>query len=241
MAITYIGATALASADLSSNVSPDFSGLSPATNDVIIAHLELERLSGIPSASAPTGQGWIGVYDTVLPGAVTRSQVFYKIWGAGATDNSSPTFTNNGVNFGEWGAVISVWRGCSTTTPIEAKAFVSGSTTTNPVTVPSATSLGSGRTALRLVNTDVAPSTLSTPSEGTTIYSGSAYAANDSAANGLNVAFFGSYTSGLGTGAVGTMTVQMSDPGFSPDYWAATLILAPANNQNDILFLGIAI
>lgn len=90
----------------------DLSGIGLATNDILLMTVQ-SRIGGTVSVTLPSGEGWtlIAESERIVAGALEAT--YWKRWGAGSTDDTTPTFTlsTSGLS---WAVLCSVWRGCKT-------------------------------------------------------------------------------------------------------------------------------
>lgn len=223
-----VSAQAVGSGTGSFDLIPDVSALTLLTGDILIA-----QVGGSPDPAAaitvtpPASQGWTAVTGSPFEHATGRPRfaLLWKRWGAGDTDDSTPTFSVDytGTTNESAQAVLSVWRGCvATGAPWEAVASTLNGADSATFTAPDATSGGTERTSVRFyaAGDDCA---IDTPSEGTAAYAGANYdfTTQDDHASGC------SYLTGEGSGAVGTATMVATANVASKQWIAVTLILVP--------------
>jgi hypothetical protein len=150
--------------------------------------------------AAPTGQGWrVLIRDET---STQAGQVFWKRWGEGFTDSTTPIFT---ASSGTASVVLSVWRGCDTD-PIGLLEQASSNGSGTTLTAPAVTALTSASTVVRLFNARVSGTGLVSLSEGSTMYSGGPYSTLSGTARGMA----GSYLTNISIGTTGTATVAAS-------------------------------
>lgn len=160
------------------------------TNDIVVAHAIVVG-GGSDFATAPTGQGWTTI-DEASTGPNTRC--FWKRWGAGFTDDTTPTFdTASGVV----GVALQVWRGCSASPIVVADE--SGATGADLTFVPDAATPGVPGCTTVIAFANVGASTVISIVSGTVAYSGVAY----STTTGTDRACACAYIRGTGPGPTG--------------------------------------
>ena len=101
---------ATAANDSSADRTPDLSGAGLATGDIILMHVG-SRVTGTLTLTPPASQGWTKITETerIVSGAL--DVCYWKRWGSGDTDDTTPTFTLSAAG-ALWNATATVWRGC---------------------------------------------------------------------------------------------------------------------------------
>lgn len=101
-ALRIVGFAALQNGN-GANFTLDFSGLSLQTGDVLVV------FTGSPATavSVPGSQGWAQAGSGQIWSSSARAaQAFYKAWGQGPTDDSTPTFTLTTGDYAAFGVVL---------------------------------------------------------------------------------------------------------------------------------------
>lgn len=120
----------------------DLTAAGLAGDDVLIAHAAT-KITGTITVSPPAGEGWTQI--ATLNEANVTNTWWWKRWGSGDTDDTTPTFTSS--TGGVWDVMVTVVGGCKTTGDPFSQAssvasLASSTTLTSPVvssTVGSAT------------------------------------------------------------------------------------------------------
>ena len=133
------------SADSNSTNATNTIAGTPATNDVIVAHV---TVSGASSSviTPPAGEGWALIVrsDDAPTGSGTSAAVYWKRWGTGSTDNTSVAFTGT---VGNMRLALTRLRGCKTSgNPFTASAATTNNGSVTTVTAPTATGAAQQRT-----------------------------------------------------------------------------------------------
>jgi hypothetical protein len=186
-----------------------------AKYDIVIAHfVEGGATSTVPTK--PSNEGWTLINsDMESAGTNLCAGLFWKRWGVNPTDDETPTFTGTG---GTLHMAYTVWRHCKRTgSPIEANA-IGHNTAQSTATAPTVTSGGARRTLLRHFGAQAAA--LSTPSEGTELFSGAGYFTTVGTDGGMAA----SYLRPAASGASGTATAAI---GASTNWAAVSALLLP--------------
>lgn len=202
-----------------------------STNDIVIVFATTLYRAG-SGFSAPGGQGWSSASDvTNNPTApILRTQVFWKRWGSGSTDDLTPTFSFSGA--GDELKMIAAFtmKDCITTgNPFEDIESTTGEDL-ETLTAPSATSSGSGRTVLRLYLSELSIGLSGPSGSPTNIFSGASYAGGSEAGR---AAVAGNYLTGFSAGSTGTQTIG-GGGGASSTSIALTLILIPVTPTDSL-------
>lgn len=147
---------------------------SPATNDVIVAHV---TVTGAPSSiSPPSGEGWTSIATTTdSAGSTTTVAVYWKRWGTGSTDNTSVSFTGTAGNMR---LVLSRLRGCKTSgNPYTASATGNGggAGTGTTLTAPTATGASQQR-VMRFYSQSASAANCAVNTPQASTYGGASYA-----------------------------------------------------------------
>ncbi len=187
---TFVGVTAYADAN-GTTATPDASGLGLAANDILIAHCHLVSASDGVFASAPAGEGWTRKQDKEDTGGNnSATSIFWKRWGSGSTDDSTPSFT---AAAGSLACVLTVWRGCKTSgDPLSTTAGVNNGSSGTTITGGSATVPGTPGCAAQVFMAAVLPaSNVGAPSGSgvTSAYSGGSYATTAGSDRGVAAAY----------------------------------------------------
>jgi hypothetical protein len=211
--------------DVSAQVTGTGTTLTPtvpatvATGDVVFAHITSDNNSTL---TPPSGEGWALAPSTTRLTNTTALEdaVYYKVWGAGNTDDTTPTFTSSSGTAG-WGITLSVFRNVDTTTPIQATAETAATASTT-MTAPSASYSGDNRTYARFFSS-VDDNNHGSQSEGTLAYGGTSY----DQTTGNDYAQSMSYLENV-DGASSTSTATMTQGSNGADrYNARTIVLQP--------------
>ncbi len=161
------------------------------SGDIVVAHAVVTG-GGANFASEPSGQGW-SVIDSASTGP--NSKCFWKRWGAGFTDDTTPTFdTTSGVI----GAILQVWRGCSTSPIVISDA--SGATGGDLTFVPDPVTPGVRGCTTVVSFANVGSTSVIAIASGTSAYSGASY----STTVGVDRAYACGYIRGTGPGLTGS-------------------------------------
>lgn len=94
--------------------TPDLSAISLVAGDILIAACQNRSTSTVASMTPPASQGWAHIPELYREVSGATETYYWKRWGAGDTDDSTPTFTWSSAGNGN-AVAISVWRSCRAT------------------------------------------------------------------------------------------------------------------------------
>lgn len=196
----YVGSTTFADGNTTS-ATPDFSGLGLASGDILVVCTHLVSAGDGVFSSAPAGEGWTRKQDIEDTGGNNSAMsVYWKRWGSGSTDDTTPTFT---AGAGSMSAIGSVWRGCKAAgDPMPATAGTNHGASGTTLTGADATSTNAPSSAQVFFGCLLTASNIGAPSGSsyTSAYSGGTYATTA----GSDRASASAYRENVGAGATGS-------------------------------------
>jgi hypothetical protein len=221
--IGLVGKSALASGTTGTTRTPDGSAIGLQTGHFLVCTIFLRYTgAGTATITMPAGEGWQLMPNgrqSLLTNAWSVAH-YWKPWGAGNTDDTTPTITVTGAS--KWGAILHAYSNVNLTSPFgaDAQATATSSTMTTPaVTVPS-----TGHALLRMfASTD--NNSPNTASEGAAVISGTNVNVNSGSGYALGVSLLGTATAGDSGTATMAQTANGADV-----YYAFTYALAPASS-----------
>lgn len=123
--------------------TPNLSAITLQGSDILIAGGQNRGAAGAATCSAPAGQGWTAISELTQSATGISEAWFWKRWGAGDTDDTTPTFTwSTGGNVNT--VAIVVLRNCKATgvpytiTPVRVNHASNATLTTPTVATPPA-------------------------------------------------------------------------------------------------------
>lgn len=147
-----------------------------ASGDLVVAHCTSRDAA--QTMTNPGSEGWAAGPTPSQTGL--EDAIFFKVWGSGATDDTTPTFSIGSGTAG-WGVTLTVFRNPSHATApwtsTSAAVVASGSAanaSSATVTAPSVNHDGTNRTVVRLFSS-ADDNALNTPNVGALAYGGAAY------------------------------------------------------------------
>jgi hypothetical protein len=172
-----VGVSAMVDTDGGSdNLTPTIA--SPSTNSIILA--VATRVGGSANIIAPGSQGWTEFANEGISTLEDAElSIFWKRWGSGATDDTTPTFTDDtgGGSDWPWSMVCTTWDNCITTGDPYESAHGGANGTGTVLTAPSVANNGIARTAFWVFIAE-GSSSLTTFSSSSNAYSGASYGAS---------------------------------------------------------------
>lgn len=202
--------------------TPDMSAETIQTNDIILVHGSMIGGTAGSTITAPVGEGWtVATSFEETVGANVLVTAFWKRWGAGFTDDTTPTFTQSLPGTAGFSCQYSIWRGCRTSGVPYDQATSQGNVAGGDATAPTALSLGPFRTSVRMFGASITGNLTDRYAEGTGLYTGEAFATT----SGPDRAIASSYLKRIGAGLCGSVILLATS---APNNTAgATIILAP--------------